>query len=362
MQQPSCTVFDDIVFGQITFQNVEDEGDPIIMKSDGLPVYHFANIVDDHLMEISHVIRGSEWLTSVPKHLQLYAAFDWQPPQFAHLPLMLSSSGRKFSKRLADQEEVGFVANLRSAGYLPSALLTWLSATGGLFSCPSLDAASPTSSTVWSPDRRIDEMLDSFDLSALNRHHARVDPELLQVCGRSHFDRLVDEASKVTWHSSATASSSYLVNYLREYFSSPRRCSATTEPLMDLLNDEERLLEVLVLLKGRVCRLSDLTSTFGFLWHPPHLTQAVASSAAELRGALLKTAELLDSTKLVTDDQLKELLETTLKLTSMPKAQFLKHLRLCLTGCERGMPVHELVFLLSPKEAARRLRAACKYL
>lgn len=76
--------------------------DIVLMKSDGLPTYHFANVVDDHLMKITHVIRGEEWLPSTPKHIALYRAFGWDPPKFAHIPLLTSLEDKKLSKRQGD--------------------------------------------------------------------------------------------------------------------------------------------------------------------------------------------------------------------------------------------------------------------
>ena len=92
------TSFEDLIRGKIVFPN-SDMNDQVLMKSDGFPTYHLANVVDDHLMEISHVIRGEEWLSSTPKHIQLYQSFGWKPPIFAHLPLLLNKSKKKLSKR-----------------------------------------------------------------------------------------------------------------------------------------------------------------------------------------------------------------------------------------------------------------------
>ena len=92
------TVLEDIIQGSIEFSN-ELVDDQILLKSDGLPTYHLANVVDDHLMEITHIIRGKEWLNSTPKHLILYEKLGFKPPAFAHLPLLLSPSGGKMSKR-----------------------------------------------------------------------------------------------------------------------------------------------------------------------------------------------------------------------------------------------------------------------
>lgn len=95
------------------------EGDPVIMKADGFPTYHLANVVDDHYMRISHVLRGSEWLISTSKHLLMYRALGWQPPTFGHLPLLMNKDGSKLSKRQGDI----FIQSFQTDGVLPEALL-----------------------------------------------------------------------------------------------------------------------------------------------------------------------------------------------------------------------------------------------
>jgi glutamyl-tRNA synthetase len=118
--------------------------DKVLFKSDGMPTYHLANIVDDHLMEITHVIRGEEWLPSMALHILLYRAFNWTPPQFAHLPLILKPVGKgKLSKR--DGEQLGFpvfplefvndtsgetVKGYKEEGYLPDAFINMLALLG----------------------------------------------------------------------------------------------------------------------------------------------------------------------------------------------------------------------------------------
>lgn len=111
-----------VVFSQV-------EGDPVVMKADGFPTYHLANIVDDHYMRISHVLRGSEWLISTSKHLLMYRALDWQPPTFGHLPLLLNKNGSKLSKRQGDI----FLQSFQRDGVLPEALLDITTSCGSGF-------------------------------------------------------------------------------------------------------------------------------------------------------------------------------------------------------------------------------------
>ena len=122
--------FHDLVRGDVEFDTTQVD-DQILVKSDGMPTYHLANVVDDHAMEIAHVIRGEEWLSSVPKHILLYRYFGWEPPQMAHLPLIMSPTGGKLSKRSADR--LGIPVNVqqyREAGYEPEAVVNFLAFLG----------------------------------------------------------------------------------------------------------------------------------------------------------------------------------------------------------------------------------------
>jgi glutamyl-tRNA synthetase len=119
------TKVDDIIRGEVIFQNklIDDQ---VLLKSDGFPTYHLANVVDDHLMRISHVIRGEEWLLSMPKHILLYQYFGWDPPEFAHLPLLLNEDRSKLSKRQGDVA----VEDYQKKGYLPQALINFVALLG----------------------------------------------------------------------------------------------------------------------------------------------------------------------------------------------------------------------------------------
>ncbi|KAM7541085.1 hypothetical protein Aperf_G00000039147 [Anoplocephala perfoliata] len=357
--KPDNIVFTDTVFGEINFQNPDSEGDPVIMKSDGLPVYHFANVIDDHLMEISQVIRGSEWITSVPKHIQLYAAFEWHPPTFAHLPLMLASSGRKFSKRDKEHAAIALVENLRREGHLPSALLTWLAATGGLFdfapSTANVSSKEGEFKALWKPSKRIEELIPSFEIHSLNRHHARVDPELLRICGRAHFDRLIDETS--------SGKHPNIADYLRNHSNTFHDMRGEHVKIEEILNDEERFLQILFRLRGRISTLSDLTSAsseISFFWQSPK-SEVIKTSLCgfnDICRSFSAVASKLESLEEPSEDQVKTILESSNTLSGLPKSKFFKKLRVCLTGCEHGMPIHELILLLTPKEAAARIRQA----
>ena len=141
------TEFKDLVHGKVIFDN-DTVDDQVILKSDGFPTYHFANVVDDYMMRITHVIRGEEWLPSTPKHIILYKMFELDPPTFAHLPLLLNAKGQKLSKRQGDVS----VDDYRSKGYIPQSLINGLALLG------------------WNPPHREDPNALSGDLNSFLKH------------------------------------------------------------------------------------------------------------------------------------------------------------------------------------------------
>lgn len=123
------TSFNDLLLGKITWPNKDISPDPVLMKSDGLPTYHLANIIDDHLMGITHVLRAQEWVSSGPFHVRLYEAFGWEPPVFCHLPMVMGQDGQKLSKRHGATSLRQFIEN----GYLPEAVINYVTLLGWSF-------------------------------------------------------------------------------------------------------------------------------------------------------------------------------------------------------------------------------------
>lgn len=151
MPTEGATEFDDLVFGKVSVPNNELE-DQVLIKSDGLPTYNFANVVDDHLMKISYVMRGNEYLSSTPKYNLLYDAFGWEQPKYAHLTPIMKDATRKLSKRHGDANFDDFT----SKGYLPEAIINYIALLG------------------WSPKGEqekftMDELIEKFSISGLSR-------------------------------------------------------------------------------------------------------------------------------------------------------------------------------------------------
>ena len=123
------TVFHDQLLGDVEWKNDDVNPDPVLLKSDGFPTYHLANVVDDHLMEISHVLRAQEWLSSTPLHVIMYSAFGWDPPRYCHLPMVMGQDGKKLSKR----HGAAGIDEFRKQGYLPEALINYIALLGASY-------------------------------------------------------------------------------------------------------------------------------------------------------------------------------------------------------------------------------------
>jgi glutamyl-tRNA synthetase len=125
---PVTTFYDNIV-GAVEWRNDVINPDPVLLKSDGFPTYHLANVVDDHLMEITHILRAQEWLPSVPLHVIMYKAFGWAPPEFCHLPMVMGQDGKKLSKRHGSTG----IDEFRRQGCLPEALINYVALVGASY-------------------------------------------------------------------------------------------------------------------------------------------------------------------------------------------------------------------------------------
>ncbi len=168
--------FDDLVRGHISV-NSDDSDDQVLIKTDGFPTYHFAVVIDDHLMKITHIIRGEEWLPSTPKHVYLYDCFGWEKPIFVHLPNILNDDHKKLSKRQGDVS----VSDFLSKGYLPQALINFLALLG------------------WSPEDdqeifTLEELIENFDFRRVSKSGAVFDRDKLNWMNAHYIKKLPIES------------------------------------------------------------------------------------------------------------------------------------------------------------------------
>lgn len=318
---PGEATWIDLVLGPQLFQNLEID-DQVILKSDGYPTYHLAHVVDDHLMGITHVVRAVEWLPSTPKHLALYAALGWSPPELAHVPLVLGPDRQKLSKR----HGATAASDYRGMGYLPEALVNFLAFLG------------------WSPGTEE----EIFELAELRQ---RMTFERLQGSPAVFDQQRLDHLNGV---------------WIRRL--APQELGRRLAPFLPEARDHQ-LEPIARMVQERIRRLDEVSALVAFAFSEPQ------PDAGRLRGALTaaEAAEFLEaSTPLLLGDPgslmapLRELAsEFAARQPAEAKSRmrhFMRVVRIALTGQEVSPPLDALVSLLDRSSAKARLHQALERL
>ncbi len=308
-------VFKDIIRGEIRVKGSEVD-DQILLKSDGFPTYHLANVVDDYLMKITHVIRGEEWLPSTPKHVLLYKAFGWDMPEFAHLPLLLNKDKSKLSKR---QGSVA-VEDFREKGYLKDAFVNFIALLG------------------WNPtgDRDIydlQELIDMFNLEKVNK-------------GGSVFD-----TKKLDWMN---------MQYLKK-----TPASELVESLEDALKKKgfelpgnDYMENVIELFIERITFVSDIPEDHPYMFEPPaeyeekYMNKHWKENTADLVKPL---TEMYKSVENFTHGQLHEMTKNYIEENNLKFKDIVHPLRLMITGRSAGAGMFETMQVLGREECISRI-------
>ena len=315
-------VFDDLIFGPVDHSTFVQEGDPILVKSDGFPTYHLANVVDDYHMKISHVFRGIEWQISTPKHFLLYHALGWQPPKFGHLSLIINPDGTKLSKR----QGAVHLEHYQNSGYYPETILNFVTLTGGGFS-DKKDLCS------------MEELVEHFDLKMLKTTSSQM-----------NFD-LLDQVNKLVIGEKLQHSRSDFVQEAKELLVN----QYGTCPVSD-----EKLEKILVWGQDRLSKLSDLISLpdFKFLWRKPETTEGCDVTLN--KDAVKQTVELMANQEFQAANKAVRKLS---KSTKVPYPALMKCVRIFLSGSTDGPPVKDMIEQLGIDEAKSRLHIGLeKYL
>ena len=308
-----CTIHDRLR-GDVVYNHAGID-DQILLKSDGFPTYHLANVVDDHLMGISHVIRGEEWLPSTPKHLLLYRAFGWPEPEFIHLPLLLNPDGSKLSKRKNPTSIIYY----RDAGYLPEALLNYL----GLMSY-----SRPNQEEKFS----LEEFVSDFNIDRIS-------------LGGSIFD-----LKKLNWLSG---------RYLRENHDP----AALWRRIQDWRMNERVFVPMIRMMQHRMETLGDLfpKCTFAFLReveYEPELLQikdrTLADSAPVIQTLIYQMETIRDWTANEIEAGVREVTE----FWQWPIRDITAILFTAVTGSRVGPPVYDSMELIGWDMTRRRLMIA----
>ncbi|XP_003707042.1 putative glutamate--tRNA ligase, mitochondrial [Megachile rotundata] len=312
--------FDDIIYGKIEHDIGSREGDPIIIKGDGYPTYHFANVVDDHLMGISHVLRGIEWQVSTPKHIMMYKAFNWTPPVYGHLPLILNPNGTKLSKR---QNDIN-IEYFRKEGIFPLALLNYVIHAGGGFD--NRGGAHYINS--------YEELIKQFNISKIKVASNKLSPPKLLEFNKIEMSKLLANEKN----------NKFLVERVRNLV-----MEAYSERKIDgsLHLDDHHIITILKWAQTRISKLSDLISPeMSFIWIIPATSEDKVHSEYSDAFKILNNKLLEIDTEHFHKSWMNSYLKQFAAEHSIPYATFMKHLRFILSGLKEGPPVAEMIEIL----------------
>jgi glutamyl-tRNA synthetase len=326
------TTFQDRLRGSISVDNRELD-DLVLLKSDGFPTYHLAVVVDDHLMEISHVLRGDEWLSSAPMHRLLYDAFDWPMPEQVHLPVILDPSGKgKLSKRKVrapgEPEWLTFIHEFRTAGYLPEAMVNHLSLVGWAY-----DAEREYFTR--------DELVRFFDLAHVSRSPSAFSYEKLEHMNSVYIRELGDND---------------LANRLMQVLRTG-----------NLQPDFMTVLKYAPLVKERIRTLSDAVDMLGFAFADrlEYGAEALVPKKGDAAGALLVLRDTIATVSALgsfdhasIEDAMRGLAESL----GLKPRDMLGAVRVAVTGRTISPPLFETMEILGKEKVVQRLNDAVQRL
>ncbi|MGB0787901.1 MAG: glutamate--tRNA ligase [Marinirhabdus sp.] len=333
--------FNDIVRGTIEI-DPRTLDDKVLFKSDGMPTYHLANVVDDHLMAISHVIRGEEWLPSLALHILLYRAFNWEPPLFAHLPLLMKPVGKgKLSKR--DGDKMGFpvfplewkttngsvYSGYRENGYLPGAVVNMLAFLG------------------WNPGTEqeifsLSELTKAFELERVNKAGAKFDPEKALWFQHHYLQAVPDEV-------------------LTEKFVSFLKLKGVPAETIGARDNKA----IVRLLKERATFVNDLWEQGSFFYiTPPAYGAQVVKKAFKTGSAeiLAEVTSILKQTAPFENTAIASAIKAWIAKNELGFGKVMMPLRLALVGAMKGPDVFGIASLLGKQEALARISRAILYI
>ncbi|APX98927.1 glutamate--tRNA ligase [Lacinutrix venerupis] len=320
----------DIIRGDIKIDtNILD--DKVLFKSDGMPTYHLANIVDDHLMEISHVIRGEEWLPSLALHMQLYTAFGWDAPEFAHLPLILKPTGKgKLSKR--DGDKLGFPVfpleytspngdvskGYKEEGYFADAVINFLSFLG------------------WNPGTEqeifsLEELIAAFDLSRVNKAGARFDPDKTKWFNHHYMQEQNNDE-------------------LAEAFKNNH------DELKDI--DVNYIAMVVNLVKERATFVNDFWDLSSFFFVAPESFDEKASKKAfkdETKELMTTLVSIISNIEEFEVETLQKEIKGWITGNEIGFGKVMMPLRLALVGALQGPDVFDIIYMIGKAETIKRI-------
>ena len=334
------TTFVDDIYGAITVENKELD-DMVLIKSDGFPTYNFANVVDDHLMGITHVVRGNEYLSSTPKYIRLYEAFGWEPPVFVHLPLITDEEHHKLSKRSGHSS----FEDLVEQGFLPEAIVNYVALLG------------------WSPEGNeeifsMKDLINVFDYRRVNKSPAVFDMvKLLWMNGEYIKSMESEEYEK------------YAMPYILKAFPHEGNCADTITTSDGAVLSRESILKILELMKTRIEIFPDIPEKIDFFdtlpeYDPAMYTHKKMKTNPENSLETLKeTLPILEAQEDYSLDALHDVIMGYIEKKGVKNGVVLWPLRTAVSG-KQSTPggAFEIMEILGKEESLRRIRIGIELL
>ena len=320
------TTFHDAILGDVTWANEDVNPDPILLKSDGFPTYHLANVVDDHLMEITHILRGQEWIPSAPLHVLIYRALGWDAPEFCHLPMVMGDDGQKLSKRHGATSLLEF----RKAGYLPGAIINYISRLGWSFD----DKREVFSRT---------ELEELFSLQKINKAPAVFDYKKLEWLNGLYIRELDEQA---------------LLEAILPFMSAVGIIAEAPES-----EDLEKLRKTIPLIQERLKLLADAPEMLRFLFGPPAEYTAddllpKKLDAKDTLGILQAVRPLVSEVPDRSDEENEQRFRDLAGELGTKLGNLLMPVRIAVTGSRVSPPLFGSIDLLGADESIQRIDAA----
>ena len=326
----------DIIRGDIEFETGLLD-DKVLFKSDGMPTYHLANIVDDHLMETSHVIRGEEWLPSMPLHVMLYRAFGWETPEFAHLPLIMKPIGNgKLSKRDGDKlgfpvfplewkTESGLTSGYKEVGFFPEAVINFLALLGW---------NDGTEQEIFS----LDELVEKFDISRIHKSGAKFDPEKNKWFNHQYLQKQSNES---------------LAELFKKELSKENISTA-------LYVTNEKLIKIVSLIKERANFVSEFWEMSDYFFQAPNSYDEKASKNwnSATPDLMKKLIEILKSIENFTSINIENIVKNWMTENEIGMGKIMQPFRLSLVGALKGAHLFDIVEVIGKQETVSRIEKA----
>lgn len=356
------TKFHDHLLGDIIWKNEDISPDPVLLKSDGFPTYHLANIVDDHFMKVSHVMRAQEWIPSTPLHVQMYRSFGWEHPEFCHLPMVNGADGKKLSKRHGSTS----LNEFRARGYLPQAIVNYVALLG-------------CSYEEGKEFYTLDELAKAFKLEHLNKAPAVFDYKKLEYYNGNYIRMLSDE-DLYKWtlpFITGTGDAALEINPDNpqpkpkvgpEY--SGIALGDDGEPVcvdksmnMSSADVKAALMQLMPLIKERLKYLTDAAEMVKFLFTEPAVppkTDIIPKrlDEAQTKAVLLKSKDFVSEIFGKSHEEAEDVARKMSEEMGVKMGDFMMPIRMAVTGSRVSPPLIGSILILGKEKALARLDKA----